>query len=843
MHGPRPQRPPYEAMDPFVGQHYNSVMTGVLPHELTQSPGESPLESQRESPASRPSPPPIRPGGSPREPPSSRESPTDSFSDIGSDPLMEVPTVVPFSAPPVEPSATPSELYDPHSDYYEEPSNLHENSYETSYEYFYVDGFHIPAYQRHNDQRAIPRDETVYFEATDHSLISYSPQNLGEPPLPAPHGVNNPEIQQAPTLLDPESPGGPQVMEQSIRPQLVRPIVQPQNAGPQSAGPHSAGPRSSGPQSSERQAERQAERQPERQSERRTLRRPMRYTPGPPSEDWEELDDDIDSEPTTPVSSPPSGSRSVSPKPDVYDDEWVPGGVVRQRRLSHINDLPDEVINNIFSYISQPLELLNVALTQRRWFPTAVARLWTKPVLTSIRKLHKLVAVLENHSARRPTSTDYGLLIQRLSLNHLSYMLNYELLQAFAPCVNLQRLSLANCLYISDVQCAMVFWFLPNLESIDLQNTNVGNLTVMSLAAHCEIQTLLLGCPNLHDSALVELGEQKGKFLRRLRLADCPFVTFKGILGLAVRCPRLVELNVAELVCCADRQTQDAVPIVYRDPGFTNTELREIFKCCSQLKELLVSNCVLLNSDLFAPWSSGVTMRRLENLRYLSLVGSSQLTDSAVRHLVAAAPRLRQINLSKCPFITDRSLSTIANAYRSQLVHLHLGHCESITDKGVRVLVEKCPRLNFFDAGNCKYLTDASLYALATLPKLRRIGLVRCPNIGHQGVISLAVPQPGVPERPLERLHLSYCPKVTLESVLIITNYCKRLVHLSLTGIPCFLTEDILSLRRAPPEEFTAHQRDMFCVFSGVSIKHLRNLLNTAAAIDAQVLNERERTW
>lgn len=811
MHGPRPQRPLSGPIEPYAGDQYTGLMVSVLTHELSQSPRDSPLGSPHESPAFRSRPLTNGPRESPREPPSSRESPTDSFSDIGSDPLMEVNTVVPFNAPPVQPSATPSELFEPHSDSYEEPSNLYENSYENSYEYSYVDGAHLPPYHPndYNDdhhfhphvdalpnETMLPRDDTVYFEATDHSLIAFSPQNVvsSSPPHHMPIGIDSPNVNEVRAQIDLASP----------------------------VGHH----------------------QPARQSMRQSLRRPMRYTPGPPSEEWEELDDDIDSEPTTPVSSAPSVSRSVSPKPDVDGENSVfGGGVLRQRRFSHINDLPDEVISNIVSYVSQPHELVAVASTQKRWFPIAVSQLWTKPVLNTRRKLLEIVSVLGNHSKENPPSTDYASLVQRLSLNYLSFMLDHRLLEPFASCVNLQRLSLANCVYISDVQCAMVLRFLPNLESLDLQNTSVGNLTAMSLASYCEVQTLLLGCPNLHDSALMELGIRKGQYLRRLRLADCPFVTFGGVLFLTTRCPRLVELNIADLGCCSDRQSQDNSLVVYKDPGFTDSELREVFTMCPQLKELLLSNCILLTSDLFSPWSSGLTIRRLENLRNLSLVGSAKLTDTGVRHLVAAAPRLRQINLSKCPFITDRSLSTIANAYRSQLVHLHLGHCENITDKGVRILVEKCPRLNFFDAGNCKYLTDASLYALATLPKLRRIGLVRCPNIGHQGVISLAFPQPGVPERPLERLHLSYCPKVTLESVLIITNYCKRLVHLSLTGIPCFLTEDILSLRRAPPEEFTAHQRDMFCVFSGIAIKRLRNLLNSAAALDAQILSEQEWTW
>ena len=82
-------------------------------------------------------------------------------------------------------------------------------------------------------------------------------------------------------------------------------------------------------------------------------------------------------------------------------------------------------------------------------------------------------------------------------------------------------------------------------------------------------------------------------------------------------------------------------------------------------------------------------------------------------------------------------------------------------------------------------------------------------------------------------------------------NQCPKLTHLSLTGVQAFfLREDLISFcREAPPglfplssffsldfffsrrhpnhrAEFTDHQRNMFCVFSGEGVNRLRNYLN-----------------
>ena len=216
-------------------------------------------------------------------------------------------------------------------------------------------------------------------------------------------------------------------------------------------------------------------------------------------------------------------------------------------------------------------------------------------------------------------------------------------------------------------------------------------------------------------------------------------------------------------------------------------------------------------------------MAKLPSLRMLSLAMCENIDDAAIHEIVQICPRVRHLNLSKCPRITDGALQAIARAYGSTLYYLHVGHCVRITDLGVKAIRSNCPGLSFFDAANCSRLTSNALLHLATLPRLRRIGVVKCTGIDDTAVIALAVAQPNP---PFERLHFSYCTQLTANAVKRLVNDCPHLVHLSLTGVSDFMHSSFRSLSKKPSAELTDHQKQMFCVFSGNGIAKLRHCLN-----------------
>jgi len=196
------------------------------------------------------------------------------------------------------------------------------------------------------------------------------------------------------------------------------------------------------------------------------------------------------------------------------------------------------------------------------------------------------------------------------------------------------------------------------------------------------------------------------------------------------------------------------------------------------------------------------------------------------------APRLRNLVLAKCRNITDIAVNAISKLGKN-LHYVHLGHCNHITDEAVIKLVQCCNRIRYIDLGCCVKLTDASVTKLATLPKLRRIGLVKCNMITDESVYALSQSHrryiqggAGQPElayaglistnaSSLERVHLSYCTNLTLrvrilylpisentnrdQSIIVLLNNCPRLTHLSLTGVHAFLRTDLDAFCRDAP--------------------------------------------
>lgn len=182
------------------------------------------------------------------------------------------------------------------------------------------------------------------------------------------------------------------------------------------------------------------------------------------------------------------------------------------------------------------------------------------------------------------------------------------------------------------------------------------------------------------------------------------------------------------------------------------------------LRELRLTQCILITDDAFLRLPMD---RVVESLRILDLTACEQLTDRAVAKIISCAPRLRNLVLAKCRRITERAVSSITKLGKN-LHYIHLGHCSSITDNAVIELVKACSRIRYIDLACCARLTDASVAHLATLPKLRRIGLVKCQAITDRSIIALAKARSSnsgivLGSSSLERVHLSYCTNLTLK--------------------------------------------------------------------------------
>ncbi|GAW18376.1 hypothetical protein ANO14919_078510 [Xylariales sp. No.14919] len=484
--------------------------------------------------------------------------------------------------------------------------------------------------------------------------------------------------------------------------------------------------------------------------------------------------------------------------------------------LPTVAALPSEILISIFSRISEPKELLNCLLTCKRWARNVVEILWHRPSCTSWEKHSSICATL---GLERPffTYTDF---IKRLNLAALAEGVNDGSVTPLAVCTRVERLTLTNCRGLTDGGLTPLVRSSKHLLALDISgDDNITEASILAIAENCrKLQGLnVSGCRQVSNESLVKLAENC-RFIKRLKLNDCNQLNDMAVLAFANHCPNILEIDLHQ---CTNIGNEPVTALLAREQA---------------LRELRLASCELIDDGAFLALPP---YRTYENLRILDLTSCSRLTDRAVEKIIDIAPRLRNLVLAKCSNITDVAVHAIARLQKN-LHYVHLGHCRHITDDAVKRLVRNCNRIRYIDLGCCTNLTDESVTLLAGLPKLKRIGLVKCASITDKSMYALATANDhrsyrnatnhsshDVRSPSLERVHLSYCTNLTLPSIIKLLNCCPKLTHLSLTGVPAFLRDDLDRFCREAPSDFTEHQRAVFCVFSGNGVAGLRHHLNT----------------
>ncbi|KAG0250267.1 SCF ubiquitin ligase complex subunit [Mortierella polycephala] len=462
--------------------------------------------------------------------------------------------------------------------------------------------------------------------------------------------------------------------------------------------------------------------------------------------------------------------------------------------------LPSELIIYIFKSLTSAHDLRSAILVCKLWCSCGMDLLWSRPSLTNNSVAERMVKSMALPNAVFP----YADFIRRLNLSFLAPDLTDSILNQFASCSRLERLLLAGSVQATDVGLKKILTNCTGLYSLDLSDIPaVTDGLIEHVAAHCpQLHTLYLGaCSAITDESIERLATSCSR-LKRIKLSQCTLLTGRSVVTLTQRCRNLIEIDLTD----CNLVTDDAI--------------QAVFENLPQIRDLNMALLKEITNSAFE--AIHPSTHRFEQLRVLNLTSCALITDETLARIIPSAPRLRNLILTKCDKITDEGVSVIKTLGK-HLHHLHLGHCAWITDKAIATLVQHCTRIRYLDLACCSNLTDASVFAIAQLPKLRRIGLVKCSNITDHGIYAILISQ--VLPQTLERVHLSYCVNLSDTAIAALVSHCLKLTHLSLTGVPAFITPKYQTFCRAPPPEFTPHQREVFCVFSGKGVRELRNFM------------------
>ncbi|KPM37842.1 SCF E3 ubiquitin ligase complex F-box protein grrA [Neonectria ditissima] len=484
-----------------------------------------------------------------------------------------------------------------------------------------------------------------------------------------------------------------------------------------------------------------------------------------------------------------------------------------------VNRLPNEILISVFSKLGTTSDLYRCLLVSKRWARNTVDLLWHRPACTDWKKHRSICQTL----GLPDPFFSYRDFIKRLNLAALADKVNDGSVLPLAVCTRVERLTLTNCRDLTDSGLIALVQNSNSLLALDISNDkNITERSINAIAEHCKrLQGLnISACDNISNESMIALAHSC-RFIKRLKLNECVQLRDDAILAFAEQCPNILEIDLHQ---CS---------------WIGNSPVTSLLAKGNCLRELRLASCDLIDDEAFLALPQG---RLFEHLRILDLTSCTRLTDAAVQKIIEVAPRLRNLVLAKCRNITDVAVHAISKLGKN-LHYVHLGHCGQITDEGVKKLVQNCNRIRYIDLGCCTNLTDESVKRLALLPKLKRIGLVKCSSITDDSVFALAEAayRPRVRRdasgmfvgseyyaSSLERVHLSYCVNLTLKSIMKLLNSCPRLTHLSLTGVVAFQRDDFQPFCRTAPPEFTQHQRDVFCVFSGTMVPKFRDFLNTS---------------
>jgi F-box and leucine-rich repeat protein GRR1 len=446
---------------------------------------------------------------------------------------------------------------------------------------------------------------------------------------------------------------------------------------------------------------------------------------------------------------PNDSQSSVAASLDLMDDV----NFEERCRLSPVYRLPAELLIATFGRLASTKDLMSCMLVSKDWARNSVALLWHRPQTNNWASIHSVVKSIR----KTERFFAYQDLVKRLNLSTLASQISDGTLMGLTACKRIERLTLTNCAKLTDLSLTDLIEGNRSLIALDVtQLDQLTDKTLELVARHCiRLQGLnITGCRRFTDQSLVQIA-QSCRQLKRLKCNSCSQLTDVSMLSVAQNSSHLLEIDLYDL------------------PLLESESITALLTQCRQLRELRLARCPLITDQAFLQLPSKAAP--FDALRILDLTDCQELTDKAIDKIVQTCPKLRNLILAKCRQLTDRAVWAITKLGRN-LHYIHLGHCARITDASIIALAKSCTRIRYIDLACCSNLTDQSITQLANLPKLKRVGLVKCAAITDRSIHALATYGGRVMQKPrdrqqnvsaLERVHLSYCTLLTLDVCIV----------------------------------------------------------------------------
>ncbi|KAB5570401.1 hypothetical protein GE09DRAFT_957132 [Coniochaeta sp. 2T2.1] len=215
------------------------------------------------------------------------------------------------------------------------------------------------------------------------------------------------------------------------------------------------------------------------------------------------------------------------------------------------------------------------------------------------------------------------------------------------------------------------------------------------------------------------------------------------------------------------------------------------------VKDLNLRGCVQVEHYKRAE----VMVKACKNLMTATLEGCRNFQRNTLHNLLKSNEKLAHLNLTGLTAVTNATCKIIAQSC-TQLEMFNVSWCKHMDARGIKAVVEACPKLKDLRAGEIRGFdnTDVAL-AIFKSNTLERLVLSGCEELtdnalrtiihGRDPEIDILTDRPIVPVRKLRHLDLSRCTRLTNDGVTALGHLVPDLEGFQLAGITA-LTDSAL---------------------------------------------------
>ncbi|XP_048579961.1 F-box/LRR-repeat protein 15-like isoform X2 [Nematostella vectensis] len=360
---------------------------------------------------------------------------------------------------------------------------------------------------------------------------------------------------------------------------------------------------------------------------------------------------------------------------------------------SAINNLPEDLLLNIFSYLTTP-ELCLASGVCCKWQYLC----WDPVLWTSIKILNHqnsdINRVLRNTLTKLGSNTQgYCLTVRSIKLNGSELVSDKGLGCISRFCIDLEHLELIGCCCVTSKGIQEVLMNCSSLRHLNVAGCSCLNsicppsfngFSITENGQFLKLRHLdLSDCVAFDDMGLRTVGLSCG-LLENLYLRRCTQVTDVGIRHIANNCRQLKELSTSDC---------------YKVRDFS---LKEIAKNIPTLKYLSVAKCPVSDTGI------KYIGRYCVHLKYLNVRGCEAVTDAGIAFVVQNCLKLRSLDIGKCA-ITDSALNTIG-IHCPQLKKLSMKGCDRVSVNGIKCIANQCCNIQYLNVQECNLDYDTFVY-------------------------------------------------------------------------------------------------------------------------------------